>query len=130
MQVGNQKFRRGPAAVAERRKNFRYKQMIRSAASEQNSDRSCSALKIPVAGRSGIPQNFGNSVSDYYSADLSFPAESNSVNPGSVGIGCNLELNYSSAVGRSSALRRSAQSAKNAGAPPNAVAAPKPCSRS
>ena len=129
MQVGNQKFRRGPAAVAERRKNFRYKQMIRSAASEQNSDRSCSAVEIPVAGRSGIPQNFGNSVPNYYSAGQSSPAESNSVIPGSADIGCNLVPNYNSAVRRSPVLKHSAQSAKNAGVQ-NAVAAPKPCSRS
>ena len=115
MQVGNQKFRRGLAAAAECRKNFRYRQMIRSAASGQSSDRNCSVVKIPVAGRSGIPQSFGNSVSDYYSADRGSPAESNSVNPESADIGCNLELNYSSAVRRSSVLRRSAQSAKSAG---------------
>ena len=115
VQIENRKFRREPAATAERRRNFRYRQMIRSAASGQNSDRSCSAVKIPVAGRSGIPQSFGNSVSDYYSADRSSPAESNSVNPESADIGCNLELNYSSAVRRSSVLRHSARSAKSAG---------------
>ena len=115
MQIENQKFRRGLAAPAGGRKNFHYRQMIRSAASGQNSDRSFSAVKIPVAGRSGIPQSFGDSVSDYYSADRSSPAESNSVNPESADIGCNLELNYSSAVRRSSVLRRSAQSAKSAG---------------
>ena len=66
MQIESQKFRRGLAAAAECRTNFRYRQMIRSAASGQNSDRSCSAVKIPIDGRSGIPQSFGNSVSDYY----------------------------------------------------------------